>query len=258
MHYDGIADKRVIVTAAGGGIGAAVARAFAEQGARVFGCDVTEAGVAHIAETLGGNNAIAADVADDRDVDALFAAALARLGGLDIFVACAGIAGPTAKVQDVDPGDWDACVGVNLRGAYLCARRAVPAIEAAGGGSLILFSSTAGLAGYPMRTPYAASKWGVIGLAKSISAEAGPNGVRVNAICPGAVSGPRMDGVIEREASKTGQTPDQVRADYTRETALRTFVDAEDIAAMILFVCSDAGKRVAGQALTVDGHTLGL
>jgi NAD(P)-dependent dehydrogenase (short-subunit alcohol dehydrogenase family) len=258
MHYDGIADKRVLVTAAGGGIGETVAHAFADHGAHVFGCDVTEAGVAAMRARHGAEAGLIADVSDAAQVDVLFDTAVGYLGGLDIVVACAGIAGPTAKVQDVTPAEWDACVGVNLRGAYLCARRAVPLLEAAGGGSLILFSSTAGLAGYPLRTPYAASKWGIIGLAKSISAEAGPNGVRVNAVCPGSVSGPRMDGVIAREAAETGQTPDAVRAGYTKDTALRTFVDADDIAATILFVCSDAGRRIAGQALTVDGHTLGL
>jgi len=258
MHYDGIADKRVLVTAAGSGIGAVVAAQFSEHGAGVFGCDVTPDGVAAIAAQHGHDAAIMANVADADQVDALFDAATAKMGGLDIMIACAGVAGPTGKVQDISPDEWDACVGVNLRSAYLSARRAVPLLEAAGGGSLVLFSSTAGLMGYPLRTPYAASKWAIIGLAKSISEEAGPQGVRVNAICPGAVAGARMDGVIEREAAKTGQTPDQVRADYTAETALHTFVDAEDLAATILFMCSDAGRRIAGQAITVDGHTLHL
>lgn len=258
MHYDGIADKRVVVTAAGSGIGKTIASTFADHGGRVFGCDVTTHGVSAIVSRHGKDAAIMADVSDAAQVDTLFDAATNYLGGLDIMIACAGIAGPTGKIQDIEPDAWDACVGVNMRGAYLCARRSVPMLEAAGGGSLILFSSTAGLAGYPLRTPYAASKWGIVGMAKSISEEAGPQGVRVNAICPGSVSGPRMDGVIEREAAKTGQTPDQVRAGYTDETALRTFVDAEDIANTILFLCSDAGRRIAGQAVAIDAHTSGL
>ncbi|MHC8508181.1 MAG: SDR family oxidoreductase [Rhodospirillales bacterium] len=257
MRYEGIKDKRVIITAAGGGIGQSMADMFAQHGARVFGCDVTAAAVKEIQTRHGAGAGVLADAADETQVDAMFAQAQKYLGGLDVMIACAGAPGPTAKVQDVTPADWDRCVAVNLRGAYLCARRAVPLLEAQGGGSLMLFSSTAGLQGYPLRTPYAASKWGIIGLAKSISEESGPGGVRVNAVCPGAVEGARMDGVIARESAATGAPESEIRARYTAAAAMDVFISASDIAHMVLFACSDAGRFISGQTLTVDGHTIG-
>jgi NAD(P)-dependent dehydrogenase (short-subunit alcohol dehydrogenase family) len=123
---------------------------------------------------------------------------------------------------------------------------------------MINIASNAALFGFPHRLPYSVSKWGLIGLTKTLAMELGPSGIRVNALCPGSVSGPRIDGVIERDAAKRGLTPDAVRHEYQRQSSMRCFVDAEDVAAMVTFLVSQAGSRISGQAIAIDGHTEGL
>ena len=201
---------------------------------------------------LGGSRT---DVAHEGAVDAMFVAIEQTFGGLDVLVNNAGIAGPTGPIETLDPAEWRRCVAVNLDGAFLCARRAVPLLKAAGGGAIINISSTAGLMGYPLRTPYASAKWAVIGLTRSLAIELGPFGIRVNAICPGSVEGARMARVIEAEAAARGVSEEEVRQGYVRTTSLRSFISPEDIAAMALFLCSDLGASISGQAIAVDGNT---
>lgn len=254
MHYDGIAGKRVIVTGAASGIGAQVARRFAAAGAKVFVCDADAEVLAAFAAANPGIGAAVADVAAPADVERLFTAALAHLGGLDILINNAGVAGPAAPVEDMDVDAFKRCVDVNLTGAFLCVRRAVPAIKAAGGGSIILMSSNAGTMGLPFRAPYVATKWGVIGLMKTLAMELGPHKVRVNAICPGDVEGDRIRRVIAMEAENRGMTYDEIVAERVAAVSLRTMVTADDVADMMLFLCSDAGAKVSGQAVLVDGN----
>ena len=254
MQYDGIEGKRVIVTAAGSGIGAQVARRFAAAGARVFVCDVDADALAAFQAADPGIGAIVADVSAPADVERLFDEALSRLGGLDILVNNAGIAGPAAPVEKMDVDGFRRCVDVNLVGAFLCVRRAVPAIKAAGGGAIILMSSNAGTMGLPFRAPYVATKWGVIGLMKTLAMELGPHEIRVNAMCPGDVEGDRIRRVIAMEAQNRGMDYDEVVAERVEAVSLRTMVTADDVADMMLFLCSDAGAKVSGQAVLVDGN----
>jgi NAD(P)-dependent dehydrogenase (short-subunit alcohol dehydrogenase family) len=249
---------RVLITAGAGGIGRETVNGFIESGARVHVGDVDEGALEALVASHPDVSGTVVDVADPRAVDRLFDEGFDSLGGLDSLVACAGIGGPTGPVEDLALEDWRRCFGVNLEGAFLCARRAAPIMKATGSGSIVLISSTAGLYGYPLRTPYAAAKWGVIGLAKSLAMELGPFGVRVNAVCPGSVEGPRMEAVIANESTTKGIAADAVRARYQRGVSMRTFVTAGDIADMILFLCSPAGARVSGQAISVDGHTENL
>jgi NAD(P)-dependent dehydrogenase (short-subunit alcohol dehydrogenase family) len=187
---------------------------------------------------------------------ALFDDLKARWGGLDVLCANAGIAGPTALIEDIALEDWRRCVSVNLEGAFLAAKYAAPLMKAAKAGSIVVTSSTAGLYGYPNRAPYAAAKWAVIGLMKTLAMELGPFGIRANAICPGAVEGPRMEGVLAREAAAKGMTRDQVYDGYASGTALGRFVEADDIANMAVFLGSDAARLVSGQVIAVDGFTI--
>ena len=254
----GLSGKRAIVTAGANGIGRAITETLMAAGARVHICDVDEARIAATCAALPGLGATLADVSDVVAVDRLFDEALGAMGGLDILVNNAGIAGPVAPVDEIDPEDWRRCIAVDLDGPFLCARRAVPPIRAAGGGSIVNISSTAGLFGFPNRSPYAAAKWGVIGFTKTLAMELGPNGIRVNAICPGSVSGPRIDAVIAGAAKADGITEEAMRDIWLRQVSMRTFVEAQDIANMVLFICSDAGAKISGQALSVDGHTESL
>lgn len=195
------------------------------------------------------------DAQDEAAVAALFDDLRDTWGGLDVLCANAGIAGPTAQVEDVALADWQRCVSVNLEGAFLATKNAAPMMKAQGAGAIVYTSSTAGIYGYPNRAPYAAAKWGIIGLMKTVAMELGPHGVRANAICPGAVEGPRMEGVLEREAAAKGMSRDQVYEGYAAGTSMRTFVSAIDIGEMVAFLGSDAARHVSGQVIAVDGHT---
>ena len=177
------------------------------------------------------------------------------VGTVDVLCANAGIAGPTALIEDVPLADWRACVSVNLEGAFLAAKYAAPGMKKARSGAIILTSSTAGIFGYPNRAPYAAAKWAMIGLMKTLAMELGPFGIRANAICPGAVEGPRMEGVLAREAAAKGMTRDAVYDGYASGTSMRSFVEARDIAEMAVFLGSDKARLVSGQVIAVDGHT---
>ena len=252
-------NKRVIITAAATGIGRVTAESFLAAGARVYVCDVDEAGLKAFKAAHPTLGATPADVADPAQLDRFFDAALAGLGGLDILVNNAGIAGPTANVEDVKLEDWRRTLAVNLDATYMCCRRVVPVLKKNGSGAIINLSSAAGIHGFARRTPYASAKWAIVGLTKSLALELGPFGIRVNAICPGAVEGDRIERVIKAEAKASGRSEEEVRKNSVRYTAMKTFVSPQDIANMILFLCSSAGARVSGQALPVDGYlyTLG-
>jgi NAD(P)-dependent dehydrogenase (short-subunit alcohol dehydrogenase family) len=247
--------KRVLVTAAGAGIGRAIAQAFLDNGARVHVCDVAADRLAELKAAAPSVGVTETDVADPSQVDRLFDEAMSALGGLDVLVNNAGISGPTGPVETVSPSDWARTIEVNLNSQFYCARRAVPALKQAGGGAIVNLSSTAGLLGCPLRSPYVASKWAVIGFTKTLAMELGPYGIRVNAICPGSVEGERIERVIAAEAKSRGVSAEAVRESYLEQTSMRTFVTQDDVVNLVLFVCSDKGSKISGQALAVDGHT---
>ncbi|MBT3789185.1 MAG: SDR family oxidoreductase [Alphaproteobacteria bacterium] len=246
--------QRVVVTAGASGIGRAIVDAFLETGAHVHVADFDAVAVNNLPENANLSSSVC-DAANADDVVQMFASAREHLESISVLVNCAGIAGPTAVLEDIEPEAWRRCIAVNLDASYLCAQQVIPEMKAANAGSIINMSSTAGLHGYPLRSPYAAAKWGLIGLTKSLAMELGPWGIRVNAICPGSVEGPRMDAVIAAEAKKRGSEHHEVRDTYTQAVSMRTFVSAEDIANMAMFLCSPGGARVSGQAIPVDGHT---
>jgi NAD(P)-dependent dehydrogenase (short-subunit alcohol dehydrogenase family) len=244
---------RVLITAGASGIGLAMARAFAATGARVWVTDVDAAALATLPEGIRGDRV---DVSDEAGMEAFHARIQAEWGGLDVICANAGIKGPTAAVEDIALQDWRECLAVDLDGVFLTVRGAVRGMKAQGSGVILVTSSTAGIYGFPYRSPYAAAKWAVIGLMKTWAMELGPHGIRCNAILPGNVNGPRIDRVIAAEAQAKGMTPQAVRAAYEIGTAMRTFVDAEDIANMAVFLASDGARKVSGQIMTVDGFTV--
>jgi len=240
---------RVLVTAGAAGIGLAIARTFRDAGARVFVCDVDEQALGALDKGIGR---IKADVAHRADVDRLFGASQEALGGLDVLVNNAGIAGPTGKVEDIAPEEWDRCIAIDLTGMFNCTRKGMPLIKAAGGGSIVNLSSAAGRHGFPRRAPYAAAKWGVVGFTKSIAVEAGPDKVRCNAILPGIVEGERIERVIAAKAKALGVSHEEFRKELLATTSLHSTVTAQNIADMALFLCTDAGSRITGQAIPVD------
>ena len=244
--------QKVLITAGASGIGRAMAEAFSEAGARVW---ITDMDSEALAACPGGWRKTQADVTDEALIAALFKEIESEWGGLDTLCANAGIAGPTALVEDVVLEDWRRCVSVNLEGAFLATKYAAPMMKAAGRGAIMLTTSTAGFFGYPQRAPYSAAKWALIGLMKTLAMELGPFGIRVNALAPGAVEGPRMEGVMEREAAAKGMTRDEIYAGYASGTSMRTWVEGRDIANMAVFLASPQARFVSGQVIAVDGHT---
>jgi NAD(P)-dependent dehydrogenase (short-subunit alcohol dehydrogenase family) len=245
-------DSRVLITAGAGGIGRAMGEAFATAGARVWVTDIDGDALADCPDDW---RKTMLDVADEPAMTALFAEVETEWGGLDTLCANAGIAGPTALVEDVALDDWRACLAVNLDGAFLAAKYTAPMMKRQGAGAMLLTSSTAGFFGYPHRAPYAAAKWAVIGLMKTLAMELGPHGIRTNALCPGAVEGQRMDAVMAREAAAKGLTPQQIHDGYASGTSMRTWVTGADIANMAVFLASPEARFVSGQVVAVDGHT---
>ena len=250
VRLDGL---RVAVTAGAAGIGRVMADSFAACGARVFLCDVDREALAACPHP-----SVFADVETPEGCDAFMDAALGGLGGLDVLLNNAGIAGPTARVEDVAPEALSRTLKIDLEAMFHCARRAVPALRKAGGGSIVNLSSAAGRFGFPLRSPYAAAKWGVVGFTKSLAIELGPDGIRVNAILPGLVEGDRIRRVIEAKAQARGVSFKEQEAESLRNVSLRCYVTQQDIANMALYLCSPFGATVSGQALAVDGDTQSL
>jgi len=254
----GLAGARVLVTAGGSGIGLAIAREFVAEGARVHVCDVDARALSDLSASDPTVSHSLADVSDETKVAGLFDAALTHLGGLDALVNNAGIAGPTARCEDITLADWERTLAVNLTGQFLCARLAIPHLRASRNPSIVNLSSAAGRFGFPLRTPYAASKWAVIGFTKSLSIELGSDGIRVNAICPGSVTGPRIDSVFANKAAARGVPMETVRDEALMKTSLRRLIAPEDIARTIVFLASAAGTNISGQAIGVDADVQSL
>ncbi|WP_282608577.1 SDR family oxidoreductase [Pelagibius sp. Alg239-R121] len=248
-----IVGLKVVVTAGAAGIGLATARAFQKEGAQVVVCDVDPDAVAEVAEKLPGVLATACDVTDRSAVSNFIDAAATHMNGLDVLINNAGNAGPTARVDDINPEDWDRCLDVCLTGQFNCTRAAVPHLRKSENASIVNLSSAAGQLGFAMRTPYAAAKWGVIGFTKSLSIELGGDGIRVNAILPGIVAGDRQRRVMEAKAQQKGVSFKEIEAEAFSYTSIKDYVTQEQIADQILFITSPRGCTISGQAISVCG-----
>jgi NAD(P)-dependent dehydrogenase (short-subunit alcohol dehydrogenase family) len=244
-----------MITAAASGIGRSIAEAFAANGARVHICDVDEKALEDLRLTNPKVKASRADVAQRNELESWFDDALAGLGGLDVLVNNAGSKGPTAFVEEITHDDWRRCLEVCLDSHFLCVRRAVPVMKQQRSGAIISVSSVAGLVGLGMRTPYAAAKWAVIGLTKSLAIELGPYDVRVNAICPGTVRGERMNRVIKSEADRRNVSFEEIANEYISGQSIKRYVEPSEVADLCLFLASPAARMISGQAIAVDGHT---
>ncbi len=243
--------QRVLITAGAAGIGRAMTEVFSKAGAKVHICDVVQASIAEAVAAFPGVTATLSDVSKLADVERMFADVRKYLGGLDCLINNAGIAGPTGRIEEIAVEDWERCIAVDLNSMFYCTRLAVPMLKAAGGGAIINLSSAAGRLGFPFRTPYAAAKWGVVGLSKSLSMELGPEGIRVNAIQPGVVEGERIDRVIEAKARAVGISFEAQKKISLERVSMQKMVSPYDIANMALYLASPAGANITGQAISV-------
>lgn len=247
--------QRVLVTAGAGGIGLVIARAFAAEGNKVHIADIDAQAVEASVADNPGFTASVGDVSSPDDVDAMMADVQSNLGGLDCLVSNAGIAGPTAPVEEYDPKAWAAVVNVNLNGSFEVVRKAVPLRKANDRGSIIVMSSLAGRFGYPNRIAYSTTKWGLVGFTKTLSLELGPHNITVNSIHPGGVKGPRLDKVFEGRAEVSGRTVEEERESALANQAIKEFTDPEDIAALAVFLTSPAARTISGQQFSIDGDS---
>lgn len=252
MEID-VSGLRVVVTAGAGGAGFGIAEDFSAGGARVAVCDVDEKALATARAKHPDWIVAAADVAEEADVDRLFDQVLAGFGGLDVLINNAGIAGPVALPELVSPAEWDRTLAVNLRGPFLCARRAIPVMKAAGSGSIINIATTSARTGLPRRLPYVVSKAGVMSLTHNLARELGAFGIRVNSILPGAIRGDRINRVINAKSEALGIPAAEYERNMLRYISMGVMVDPADLAAMAMFLASPAGRFVSGQQIGVCG-----
>ncbi|MDG0978805.1 MAG: SDR family oxidoreductase [Halieaceae bacterium] len=246
-----------LVTAGASGIGKAITETLLANNYRVHIADINKSALSQLQTEHNTLTGTAADLGKASDAERVYEDCMKAHGRIDVLVNNVGIAGNTARVENADLSDWDTTIAVSLSSCFYMTRLCSPQIQQ-NKGSIINMASNAALFGFPMRSAYTAAKWALIGLTKTWAMEMGPMSVRVNAVCPGSVSGPRIDGVIERDARERNMTADAIREVYQRQSSMRVFVDAEDIANTVLFLCSESARYISGQAIAVDGHTEGL
>ncbi len=251
MQGSGLRGQTAIVTAAGGGAGRVIAATLAGEGARVIACDVNADGLAETASLHPSIETVAGDVGDEGDVGRAVAQAGDRV---DVLVNNVGIAGPTARAEDVTLAEWNESIRVNLTSHFLFARAVIPGMKAAGRGLIVNISSGSAKVGLPLRLPYVVTKGAVLSLTMNLARELGPFGIRVNAILPGAIRGDRINRVIDAKAKALGVDRAEYEKGLLRYISMRTMVEPDDIAAAIAFLASPGGARISGQMLGVDGN----
>lgn len=247
-----LSGARVIVTAGAAGIGRAIVEGFLAEGARVATCDIDADALADLPEGTFGRRV---DVSNTTALRTFLDEALEWLGGIDCLVNNAGVAGPTARVEDIDLAAWECCLSICLTSQFSTTSHLVPHLRKSTNASIINLSSVAGRVGFAMRTPYAAAKWGVIGLTKSLAIELGPDDIRVNAILPGLVAGDRQRRVMEAKAQARGTSLAEVEEEAFSYTSIRHYVTPQQIADQIVFLASDRGRTISGQAVSICGDT---
>jgi len=249
-------DRVCIITGGGRGLGRDFALAFAQEGAHVVVAGTGEGALAAVASGIQASGrramAVVADVSDEGAVNHLVEATLAEFGQIDVLVNNAGIIGPTAVVTEIAREDWDRTLAVNLTGAFLCAKAVLPQMAERRQGKIINIASVAGHIGYPLRSPYAVSKWGMIGLSRTLAQEWGRYNIQVNTISPGPVRGERMDEVIRRRAAQTGRPVEEVEREYTGRLALERFVEPAHVAATAVFLASSESDSITGETIQVS------
>jgi NAD(P)-dependent dehydrogenase (short-subunit alcohol dehydrogenase family) len=255
LNHDGFQGQSVIVTAAGSGIGRAIAEGFLAAGAKVHICDVDPGALAGALAANDGMRGSLADVGNSSSVEALFREALAWMETLDVLVNNAGIGGPRGALDEIPCDEWDRTIQVNLSGAFYCVRQAAAVMKRRRSGCILNISTTSARTGLPLRAPYVASKVGLLGLTRNIARELGPYNIRCNAILPGAINNERGRRLMEVAAKERGISVEQAEADRMRYISMRTRVDPSEVAAVAMFLASAEGRHVTGQEIGVCGNS---
>lgn len=252
-------DRVAVVTGAAKGLGEAITAVLACDGAHVVLSGRDTDALAEHARALDAaypereSLVVPCDVTQEEEVRALVAGAVDRFGGLDILVNTAGVIGPIeTPAQQVSVDDFRFVLDVNVVGTFLPCKHAIPHLIERGGGSIVNIAGTSGLRGYRNRVSYSSSKWAVRGLTRTLALELGPHGITVNTVCPNVTHGPRMTKIVAEKAARVGKTPEEVYADFTSQTALGRFIEAEDVAHAVRYLVSPGARNVTGHDIVVD------
>lgn len=247
-------NKVAIITGASRGIGWRLVERFLAEGASVVACARSGDRLEALKRSVGDAplEVVTADAAEPDPVAAVVRRATEAFGGLDIVVNNAGAAGPTTPVESLSLADWNETVASNMTSAFLFVREAVPIMKARGGGAVVNVGSMTGKKALVFRAPYAAAKMGLIGLTRTLAEELGPHGIRVNTVCPGAVAGDRLEEVLAEQADKRGVTLEAITAFAQGMSPLKTFVTADDVAELILFLASEKAGKMTGQDINIS------
>ena len=248
---------KIVITAAASGLGSEIATTLSKSGSQVFICDNNKSALENFSKKNPWIKCAFADVSNETQMKEFFSEIKNEFGEINVLINNAGISGPSSRLEDIDLEDWKNTLDINLSGTFLSTKLAVPLLKNKGG-SIINICSTSSFLGTPLRSAYSASKWGLIGLTKTWAMEYGKNNIRVNTICPCSINGDRIDGVIEKEAAYRKTSTEKVKEAYLNQTSLKTFVDAEEVVGMVVYLISPLAKKISGQMLVIDGHTENL
>lgn len=257
MSHQKLLNKNIVISASADGIGWAIAQYCMKNGATVYLSDINSEKLSLLKNHKNYNKTLFVKNVKANDSESVLKYSLElsnHISSIDGLINNVGISGPTGKIEDLKIEDWKNTIDVNINSHFYFSKYFIPLLKK-NGGSIINLSSTAGIFGFPLRTPYAASKWATIGLTKSLAMELGKFNIRVNAVCPGSVSGDRMQRVIKAKSQTMGISENELQRDFESMTSLNTFVDKDDISNIIIFLLSDEAKNISGQIMTVDGNT---
>ena len=258
MNQKKLINKKIIISAAANGIGWSIAQECMSNGAIVYITDKSNESLEKISKHKLHEKQLFLDKVNSenfKEVENYFNKIKHKVDNIDALINNVGIAGPTGKLEDLNINDWKETLDININSHFYFTKLSIPLLKNNNGGSIINLSSTAGLFGFPLRSPYATSKWAIIGLTKTLAMELGENNIRVNAICPGSVAGDRMKKVIKAKAQSLGVKEENLQKDYESMVSLKSFVDKKDISNMAVFLLSEEAQKISGQVMTVDGNT---
>ena len=251
-------NKKIIISAGASGIGWATAKIFLSKGAYVYLCDIDNKNINKIKKHPLNNKRLfiyECDASDEYEVEILFDKIRKKTKKIDALINNVGVAGPTGTIEKLNSEDWEKTLKINVISHFYFNKLAIPMLKKNKSGTIINFSSSAGIFGFPLRSPYAASKWAIIGITKTLAMELGKFNIRVNAVCPGSIKGERMKKVIRDKAKFTKVSSKLIEKDFISMSSMKKWILEEDIGKMCAFLISDDSSKVSGQVISVDGHT---
>tara|TARA_B100001121_G_scaffold156071_1_gene136411 strand:- start:3269 stop:4057 length:789 start_codon:yes stop_codon:yes gene_type:complete len=258
MVHQSLKNKKIIISAGASGIGLATAKVCLARGAYVYLCDINKNFINKLKKHPLHNKRLFSyycDASNEPQVKDFFKNIQNKTKKIDALINNVGVAGPTSTLEKIKSKDWENTLHIDINSHFYFTKQAIPLIKKSKNGSIINISSTAGILGFPLRSPYAASKWAVIGVTKTLAMELGKFNIRVNAVCPGSIKGKRMIKVIKEKAKFTKISKKKIERDFISMSSMKKWILEEDIGKMCAFLISDDSSKVSGQIISVDGNT---